>query len=135
MRRSLVRWSVAALMVTQTGAARLPEHHTVVEYWPNGIRRRESTYLGNVLDGPSRGWYESGAPQFAYFYRSDLSEGEQRQWYASGKNYTWFNHRAGHEIGQQRMWNADGSIRSNYVIKDGKRFGLIGAVGCTGKET
>jgi len=134
MRLSLVRLTVAALMVTQTGAARLPEHRTVVEYWPNGTPRRESTYLGDVLDGPSRGWYESGSPQFAYIYRSGVSEGEQRQWYPSGVNYTWFNHRAGHEIGQQRMWNADGSIRSNYVIKDGKRFGLIGALGCTGKE-
>ena len=134
MRVSLIRLGAAVLMATQTGAARLPEHRTVVERWPNGRIRRESTYVGEVLDGPSRGWYESGAQQFAYFYRRGISEGEQRQWYPSGRIFTSFNHQAGHEVGQQRMWNPDGTIRSNYVIRDGKRFGLIGALGCTGKD-
>ena len=134
MRISFVRLGVGALMATQTGAVRLPEHRTVAERWPNGQLRRESTYVGDVLDGPSRGYYASGARQFIYFYRRGFSEGEQRQWYPSGRIYTSFNHRAGHEVGQQRMWNPDGTIRSNYVIKDGKRFGLIGALGCTGTE-
>ena len=134
MRIALIRLGVGALMATQTGAARLPEHRMVVERWANGGIRRESTLIGDVLDGPSRGWYEGGAPQFVYFYRRGFSEGEQRQWYPSGQIYTSFNHRAGHEAGQQRMWNPDGTIRSNYVIRDGKRYGLIGALGCTGKD-
>ena len=134
MTTPFVRWGVAALMVMQTGAARFPERRTVIERWPNGLIRRESTFAGNALDGVSRGWYEDGAPQFVYFYRRGLSEGEQRQWYRTGQIYTAFTHRAGHEAGQQRMWNPDGTIRSNYVIKDGKRFGLIGALGCTGKD-
>ena len=133
MRLALVRLGIAVLMAMQTGASRLPEHRVVVDRWPNGTVRRETTYIGDVLDGPSRGWYENGAPQFDYAYRDGVSEGEQRQWYPSGQTYTLFHHRAGHEVGQQQMWNPDGTIRSNYVIKGGKRFGLIGALGCTGK--
>lgn len=134
MRFRVARFCVLALTAMQSGAARFPEHRTVVDRWPSGRVRRESTYIADMLDGPSRGWYETGAPQFEYFYENGLSEGAQRQWYPSGQVYTSFNHRAGHEAGQQRMWNADGTIRSNYVIKDGKRFGLIGALGCTGKD-
>jgi antitoxin component YwqK of YwqJK toxin-antitoxin module len=134
MKLAIIRLGVAVLMATQTGAARVPEHRTVVERWPSGRVRRESTYVDDVLDGPSRGWYEDGAPQFAYVYRHGLSEGEQRQWYPSGQIFTWFHDHLGHEVGRQRMWNPDGTIRSNYVIKDGKRFGLVGALGCTGKE-
>ena len=134
MKLALVRLGLVTLMATQTGAARLPEHRTVVDRWPNGRVRRETTFVGDVLDGPSRGWYETGAPQFVYEYRNGVSEGVQRQWYPSGQIYTSFNHRAGHETGRQRMWNPDGTIRSNYVIKDGRRFGLLGALGCTGKD-
>ena len=114
-------------------AARTPEVRIVVERYSNGHVRRESTFRGEVLDGPSRGWYESGAPMFAYAYRAGLSEGVQRQWYPTGQALTRFHYSAGHEQGQQQMWNADGTIRSNYVIKGGRRFGLIGSMGCTGK--
>jgi len=132
MMRAPLRLVAAVLLATQTGAVRLPSHHVVVERWDNGRVRRETTYRGDVLDGPSRGWYRSGVPQFVYNYARGVGEGAQRQWYPTGQLYTWFNHRAGHEVGQQRMWNADGTIRSNYVIKDGRRYGLLGSLGCTG---
>jgi antitoxin component YwqK of YwqJK toxin-antitoxin module len=134
MRVGVSRIAIAALLVMQTGAARVPLHHVVVERWENGRVRRETTYRGDALDGPSRGWYETGEPQFAYNYLGGVSEGIQRQWYTSGQIYTSFHHHEGHEIGQQQMWNPDGTIRSNYVIKDGRRFGLLGALGCTGKD-
>jgi antitoxin component YwqK of YwqJK toxin-antitoxin module len=130
----VLRLGVASLMAVQTGAARLPEHRVVVDRWPSGAVRRETAYVGEVLDGRSRGWYENGAAKFEYNYRRGVSEGEQREWYPSGQLFTLFHHDAGHEVGQQQMWNGDGTIRSNYVIKDGKRFGLLGAMGCTGKE-
>jgi antitoxin component YwqK of YwqJK toxin-antitoxin module len=69
-----------------------------------------------------------------YHYRDGSSEGVQQVWYPSGQIFTSFHHHAGHEIGQQQMWNADGSIRSNYVIRDGRRYGLLGSMGCTGKR-
>jgi antitoxin component YwqK of YwqJK toxin-antitoxin module len=132
--RSALRIVAAVLLATQTGAVRLPAHRVVVERWDNGRVRRETSYRGDAMDGPSRGWYPNGAPQFVYNYADGAGEGMQRQWYPSGQIYTWFNHHAGHELGQQRMWNADGTIRSNYVIKDGRRYGLLGALGCTGKD-
>src|SRR5439155_11394424 len=49
--------------------------------------------------------------------------------------WTSFHHHEGHELGQQQMWNPDGTIRSNYVIKDGRRYGLVGAMGCSGKRS
>jgi antitoxin component YwqK of YwqJK toxin-antitoxin module len=104
-----------------------------VERYASGAPMSERSYVGTVLDGPSRGWYENGARQFEYSYSSGASEGVQEQWYPSGQVYTLFHHHAGHELGQQQMWNADGTIRSNYVINHGRRFGLVGSMGCTGK--
>ena len=36
----------------------------------------------------------------------------------------------GKEAGAQRMWNEDGTLRANYVIKEGRRFGLLGSKPC-----
>jgi antitoxin component YwqK of YwqJK toxin-antitoxin module len=127
------RHTVLAMLVVAFASGR-DEQRIVVERYANGQIKREATYRGEKLDGAVRGWYENGARKFELHYRNDLSEGEQREWYPTGQLYTAFTHQAGHETGQQRMWNADGTIRSNYVIKDGKRYGLLGAMGCTGKE-
>jgi antitoxin component YwqK of YwqJK toxin-antitoxin module len=40
------------------------------------------------------------------------------------------NYEAGIEVGQQRQWYDDGSVRSNYVMKNGRRFGLLGTKNC-----
>lgn len=106
----------------------------VVERYASGKIRRISEYQNGKLNGTVRGWYESGAPMLRYHYRNDISEGIQQQWYPSGQLYTSFHHHVGHEEGQQQMWNADGSIRSNYIIRNGRRYGLIGAMGCSGKR-
>jgi antitoxin component YwqK of YwqJK toxin-antitoxin module len=37
-----------------------------------------------------------------------------------------FNYKKGYENGSQRMWWSDGKIRANYVIKNGKKYGLLG---------
>ena len=105
-----------------------------VERYEDGRVRRDAEMRNGQLDGTVRGWYENGRLAFEYSYRRGLSEGVQQQWLPSGVLLSRFNHVAGHEVGQQQMWNADGTIRSNYVIRDGKRYGLIGAMGCTGKR-
>lgn len=134
--RQILVLAGALIAATTLGAAArersAPE--IVVERYASGHVRRISEYRDGKLDGVVRGWYESGAPMLRYHYRNGESEGLQQVWYPSGQIFTSFHHLAGHEIGQQQMWNADGSIRSNYVIRDGRRYGLLGAMGCTGKR-
>jgi antitoxin component YwqK of YwqJK toxin-antitoxin module len=103
-------------------------------WYASGARAYERSFVAGREHGTHRGWYESGAPHFVLHYSNGLSEGEQRRWYPSGQLRTVFHHHAGHEVGQQQLWNPDGSIHSNYVLRDGKRYGLLGAMGCTGKD-
>lgn len=106
-----------------------------LDRYPDGRVHRAAEWRGSKLDGTTRGWYDDGAKMFDYRYRDGVAEGEQRQWYESGQPLTLFHDRAGHELGEQRMWNADGSVRSSYVVRDGRRYGLIGAMGCTGRDS
>jgi antitoxin component YwqK of YwqJK toxin-antitoxin module len=156
--RRLLGLLALALGAIALSAASDPSMRVVVDRYPNGALERVASYRGNELDGAARGWYENGAPEyerryragreegrhrgwyetgapkFLYFYHDGVAEGDQRQWLRTGQALTLFHYRRGHEDGQQQMWNADGTIRSNYVIKDGRRFGLIGSMGCTGKD-
>jgi antitoxin component YwqK of YwqJK toxin-antitoxin module len=155
--RDVLPWLLAALVTAGPTARMAPHAEIAVERYANGQVRREATYRGGVLDGVVRGWYESGAREyertyrgglevgehrgwydsgalkFVYHFRNGMSDGEQRQWYPGGQPFALFHHALGHEVGQQQLWNADGTIRSNYVIRDGRRFGLLGAMGCTGR--
>ena len=44
--------------------------------------------------------------------------------------YREFTYAAGKEAGPPRMWYPDGSLRASYVVKDGRRYGLMGSKGC-----
>jgi antitoxin component YwqK of YwqJK toxin-antitoxin module len=40
------------------------------------------------------------------------------------------NYKNGQEEGTQKLWYDNGKIRANYVIKNGKRYGLLGTKNC-----
>ena len=89
-------------------------------------------YVAGTEQGTHEGWYDNGSRRFEFHFNDGVSEGEAKQWYRNGKPYTLFHFVAGQESGQQQMWDADGNLRANYVIRDGRRYGLPGSVGCRG---
>jgi antitoxin component YwqK of YwqJK toxin-antitoxin module len=40
------------------------------------------------------------------------------------------NYKKGHEDGQQQWWYDNGKIKANYIIKNGRRYGLRGTKKC-----
>lgn len=101
-------------------------------WFENGAVRYERSYREGRKHGEHTGWYAGGAAHFEYRFKDGLSQGKHREWYPDGLPYREFNYVDGQESGAQRMWHADGTLRANYVIKDGRRFGLIGSKGCVG---
>ena len=41
-----------------------------------------------------------------------------------------FNYKNGQQHGSQKVWYLNGKIKSNYVIKDNRRYGLLGTKNC-----
>ena len=135
----MIRLAGAAGLMLAAGAGWMlgapgAELHVVTERYANGRIARRAEYLSGRLDGITRGWYQDGTLMYEYHYRRGLGEGLQQQWNRDGTLLLRLNQYQGHEAGLQQMWNADGSVRSSYVIKAGKRYGLLGARGCTGKN-
>jgi len=99
----------------------------------NGRLDYARTYSAGLEEGTHEGWYENGSRRFEYHFSKGLSEGISKQWYRNGKPYTLFHFANGQETGQQQMWDTEGKLRANFVIRDGRRYGLPGSAGCRGE--
>ena len=130
----------------------------VVERYETGARRGSTAYLRGRRDGLAQGWYADGRlawrggfrrgreegmhrawwpdgrPRLVERFRDGRLEGTVREWFPGGRIYREVHYRAGQEAGRQRMWFADGTLRASYVVRDGRRYGLMGAKGCTGEH-
>lgn len=97
---------------------------------PNGSLSEERTFHRGRKVGTHRGWWPNGKRRFEYTFRDGEHHGAMLEWYEDGRPYREFHHREGYEEGSQRMWWEDGGIRANYVVRNGRRYGLIGVKNC-----
>jgi antitoxin component YwqK of YwqJK toxin-antitoxin module len=96
----------------------------------NGQPAERRTYHRGRKVGTHTGWWPNGNQRFEYRFMDGEHHGSMREWYEDGKPYKDFHYNAGYEDGSQRMWWEDGRIRANYVVRDGRRYGLIGVKNC-----
>jgi hypothetical protein len=104
-----------------------------VSWYENGQMNEARSYRDGRKEGRHRGWYADGTRRFDYVFELGRLRGQALEWYPSGTLYRDFTYDAGHESGRQQMWNVDGTLRANYVVVEGRRFGLLGSKGCTGE--
>lgn len=101
-----------------------------VQFYEDGQLRESRFYAENRKVGLHLGYWPNGNKKFEYHFENGLHVGELNEWYVTGQPYRSFNYEKGQENGSQKMWELDGTIRANYVVKDGHRYGLIGLKNC-----
>jgi antitoxin component YwqK of YwqJK toxin-antitoxin module len=99
-------------------------------WYEGGNLAEQRFYLKGKKEGEHKAWWADGKPRFVYHFKNDEHDGIQQDWHANGQLAEIFNYRNGHEEGHQQMWFDDGSLKANYVIHDGRRFGLPGVKNC-----
>ncbi len=111
-------------------------------------------YMNGVLEGVSKKWYknrqiqeiryyskgtkngkqlafwENGNKKFEFMAKNDVYEGEMKEWAEKGKLYHLAHYVKGQEEGEQKLWYDNGKIKANYIILNGKRYGLLGTKNC-----
>ena len=98
-------------------------------------------YLGNKLKekrhftngfktGELTAWWENGNKKLHYSFEGNDYSGTCREWNEDGLLVKQMNYLKGHEEGPQQCWYDNGKVKANYVIKDGRRFGLLGTKNC-----
>jgi hypothetical protein len=100
------------------------------KWYDNGQCAEERFYINGKKEGLHKGWWADGKEKFKYAYYNNESDGECKEWYASGVLAKDFHYVKGYEDGSERLWWENAAVRANYVIKKGKKYGLIGIKTC-----
>ena len=104
------------------------------KWFSDGTKMEIRFYHANQKIGRHTGWWENKKIRFEYFIENDIPIKMHREWYPNGQLYSLSNYNVkGQPEGTQQMWFETGQIKANYVIKDGRRFGFLGAKGCMGE--
>ena len=90
----------------------------------------ERFYINGKKEGTHKAWWPDGKPKFIFTASNDEYNGEFKEWYASGLLGKQFHYVNGQEEGSQRLWWDNGTVRANYVIREGRKYGLVGMKVC-----
>ena len=129
---SPVRTAVAALapLALLLAACRGGPERVETSRYASGRVAEIRGYTAGEKDGVHRGWWENGAPKFVCRYERGFAVGTCREWYADGRLATVHRYEHGVETGLQQGWSPTGAPQFSYVIRDGRRYGLPGALNC-----
>ncbi len=100
------------------------------KWYSNGQLMEERSYFKGAKNGLQTAYWENGAKKFEFVAREDAYEGEFKEWNIEGNLIHLAHFENGHENGSQKLWDEEGKIRANYVIVNGKRYGLLGTKNC-----
>lgn len=75
-------------------------------FWPDGGRRVEVLYAGDVIEGVYRSWHANG----------QLAEARRYE--------------QGHEAGLQQAWTDRGELFLNFEVRGGRHYGLVNSKPC-----
>ncbi len=103
----------------------------ITKRWhPNHQLSEDRFYIAGKKEGRHRAWWPNGKPQFDFQVHEDAYEGELKEWNSNGLLIRQFHYQKGQEVGSQRLWWDDSTVRANYEIRKGKKYGLIGIKLC-----
>jgi antitoxin component YwqK of YwqJK toxin-antitoxin module len=100
------------------------------KYYANKQLMESRNYLLGKKNGPQISYWQNGNKRFEFTAVNDLYEGALKEWGENGQLIHFANYKNGQEDGVQKLWYDNGKIRANYVIRDGKRYGLLGTKNC-----
>ncbi len=103
------------------------EHH----WFEDGSKSVERFYTKGYKSGMHKGWWNDSTLKFQYYFNEKGEyNGVVKEWYNTGSLLKVFNYVDGKEVGRQRLWKIEGTIKANYEVVNGERFGLVGLKKC-----
>jgi antitoxin component YwqK of YwqJK toxin-antitoxin module len=105
-------------------------HGNWIQYYPGHLLREFRTFEQGKKVGVFVQYFPTGKKQVVYNFQNDEYQGLAREWNESGVLIREMHYMAGHEEGSQKLFYDNGQVRANYVMKNGRRFGLLGTKNC-----
>lgn len=104
-------------------------------FYENGKIQELRYFTANHKTGKHEGFYPDGSLKFEYYFENDLPVGVHKEFYENGQLFalSTFNS-VGQPEGLQQQFFESGKVKANYTLKNGRRYGLMGAKGCMGEN-
>lgn len=106
------------------------EEGVTKKWFANKQLAEERLFIDGKKEGVHKGWWENGKQKFEFAVSNDEYTNEFKEWDNNGSLVKHFHYKNGQENGSQKLFYVNGKIRANYVIIDGKRYGLLGTKNC-----
>jgi len=110
--------------------ARGNRHGNWIQYFTGHVLKEIRTFDQGKKVGAFVQYFPTGKKQQAYHFQNDEYQGVASEWNESGVLIREMHYVAGHEEGSQKLFYDNGQVRANYVMKSGRRFGLLGTKNC-----
>lgn len=105
-------------------------HGKWIQYFPGHVLKEIRTFDQGKKTGVFVQYFPTGKKQQEYHFQNDEYQGLAREWNERGILIREMHYDAGHEEGSQKLFYDNGRVRANYVMKNGRRFGLLGTKNC-----
>lgn len=131
----IVRYSEVGQLLSKEGFFHGKREGASKSWDENGRLIEIRYYSENRKTGRHLGYFPNGQKKFEYHFQDDLPIGTHKEWLENGQLYALSSYNEnGQPEGEQKLYFPSGKIRANYVIENGRRYGLLGAKGCMGEN-
>lgn len=87
-------------------------------------------YSAGIKVGVYEAWWPNGSRRLVYHFAGGEYEGTCKDWAENGILISEMTYHQGHEEGPQKQYYDNGKIKANYVMQNGRRYGLLGTKNC-----
>ena len=132
----LFNGTVFALFPNTNDTAAIMNFHNGKEngVWKKKYSKNSLEEIREFKDGKKIGeymaWWPNGNKKLQYEFKDGEYEGSCYEWNESGQLTKHANYKAGYEDGLQQIFYDNGKIHSNFVVVNGRRYGLLGTKNC-----
>lgn len=92
-------------------------------YFSDGKLSDERYYHNGEKDSTHAGWWQNGNKRFLYHFNNGMYNGAFSEWYEEGQTSKIIYYTNGNDD-SGKAWRQNGKLYMNFVVKDGRRYGL-----------
>jgi antitoxin component YwqK of YwqJK toxin-antitoxin module len=100
------------------------------KYYSNRQLMERRYYSNGKKTGVYEGWWANGKKRLLYHFKNGEYEGNCIDWSDKGSLVSSMNYVNGYESGLQQQFYENGKVKANYMMLDGRRYGLLGTKNC-----
>jgi antitoxin component YwqK of YwqJK toxin-antitoxin module len=98
--------------------------------YANNALEEKREFKNGKKTGEYIAWWPNGNKKLRYEFKEGEYEGTCYEWNEQGQMTKEANYKAGYEDGLQKIFYNNGKIHSNFVVVNGRRYGLLGTKNC-----